>query len=174
MNPSFFIVDREMLYPRLELFYLWLLNRMIRVLANIIHNDGMNNLRSNRTNMYLLKYVTCVLVGITRRWIQTSRGYAVASPHRRVVLARQCVWKIRGSYMFACKCWQINIAKNIIVYSYKMFFLCNTSSLCTTFPFSCNIINIFCLEKYLFWILKTRSVFCLKAMVQHLLEGSLD
>ena len=51
-----------MLYPRLELFYLWLLNRTIsvRVLANIIHNDSMNNLRSNRTFMYLLKYVTCV------------------------------------------------------------------------------------------------------------------
>ena len=79
-----------MLYPRLELFHLWLLNRTIsvRVLANIIHNDSMNNLRSNRTFMYLLKYVTCVLVGITRRWIQTSRVYAVASPHRRVVLAR--------------------------------------------------------------------------------------
>ena len=62
MNPSFFIVDREMLYPRLELFYRWLLNRMIsvRVLANIIHNDSMNNLRSNRTFVYLLKYVTCV------------------------------------------------------------------------------------------------------------------
>ena len=62
INPSFFLVDGEMLFPRLELFYLWLLNRMIsvRVLANIIHNDSMNNLRSNRTFMHLLKYVTCV------------------------------------------------------------------------------------------------------------------
>ena len=51
-----------MLYPRLELFYLWLLNRTIsvRVLANIIHNDSMKNLQSNHTFMYLLKYVTCV------------------------------------------------------------------------------------------------------------------
>ena len=62
INSSFFIVDGEILYPRLELFYRWLLNRTIsvRVLANIRHNDSMNNLRSNCTFMYLLKYVTCV------------------------------------------------------------------------------------------------------------------
>ena len=99
-----------MLYPRLELFYLWLLNRTIgvRVLANLIHNDSMNHLRSNCTFMYLLMYVTCEL-GITGRWIQTSRGYAVASPRRRVVIARCCVRKIRDTFMFTFKCLQINI-----------------------------------------------------------------
>ena len=75
-----------MVYPRLEMFCRWLLNRTIsvRVLANIIHNNSMNALSSNRTFMYQLKYFPCVLVGITGRWIQTSRGYAVASPRRRV------------------------------------------------------------------------------------------
>ena len=45
------------------LFFL-VMNRTIsvRVLANIIHNDSMNNFRSNCTFMYLLKYVTCVWI----------------------------------------------------------------------------------------------------------------
>ena len=111
INPSFFIVDGEMLYPRLELFYLWLLNRTIsvRVLANIIHNDSMNNLRSNRTFMYPLKYVTCVRNYREMDSIR-SRRYAVARPQRRVVIGRCCAWKNRDTFMFTCKCLQINIA----------------------------------------------------------------
>ena len=68
-----------MLYPRLELFYLCLLHRTIsvRVLANIIHSDSMNNLRSNLTFMYLLKYDT--VYGITGKWIQRSRQYGMLS-----------------------------------------------------------------------------------------------
>ena len=87
-KPILFSVDGEMLYPRLELVYLWLLNRtIIGVLANIIHNDSMTNLRSNRTFMYLFKYVT--FVRNDREIASEMRRYAVARPRRRVLIDRQ-------------------------------------------------------------------------------------